>query len=103
MQVRIDRYNPDTGEKKVDTFMVPVTNEQKMTVMDILDYIALHLDHSLSYYKHSVCNHGICGRCSLNINGKIRLACLTVANDYEQLTLAPASGRRLIKDLVTKF
>lgn len=102
MEVKIQRFNPDTGEKSVDTFNVPVTSEKRMTVMDVLDYISLYLDPSLSYYKHSVCNHGICVRCSLNVNGKMRLACLEVANDYETLELAPASGRRLIKDLVTK-
>lgn len=102
MEVKVNRYNPDTDEKRIDLFNVPITSEHRMTVMDVLDYISLYLDYSLSYYKHSVCNHGICGRCLLSVNGKVRLACLEVANDYSALELAPAPGRRLIKDLVTK-
>ncbi|MGI6623680.1 MAG: 2Fe-2S iron-sulfur cluster-binding protein [Acetivibrionales bacterium] len=103
MKVEIERYRPDTGEKRKDCFEVPVTNDRRMTVMDLLDYISLNLDGSLSYYKHSACNHGICGRCSLQVNGKTRLACLTVVNDYDTLTLSPANGRKVIKDLVTKL
>lgn len=102
MRVIINRYNPTTREKYTQIFDVPVAPQKKMTVMDILDYTSENLDSSLSYYKHSVCNHGICGRCSLDINGKTRLACLIVANDYDELVLSPAKGRKIIKDLVTK-
>ncbi len=86
----------------MDVYEVPVSADCRMTVMDVLDYIALNLDHTLSYYKHSVCNHGICGRCGLSVNGKTRLACLTVANEYGQLELAPVFSHELIKDLVTQ-
>jgi succinate dehydrogenase/fumarate reductase-like Fe-S protein len=102
MEVFIHRYNPDTGDKWIDSFEVP-TEEKSMTVMDVLEYISANLDNTLGYYKHSVCNHGICGRCSLSINGRTRLACIELANNYDTLTLGPVPSRKLIRDLVTRL
>lgn len=102
MIVQIDRYEPESGKKRTDSFEVPLTNH-RMTVMDVLEYITLHFDPSVAYYHHSVCDHGICGRCSLRVNGKTALACLTVANDFDALHLAPAPGRTVVRDLVTKL
>lgn len=102
MNVLIDRYNPDSREAKTDSFEVPTT-QCRMTVMDVLEYISVHLDPTVAYYHHSVCDHGICGRCSVRINGKTALACLTVANNFEQLHLAPATGRTVVRDLVTRL
>lgn len=102
MKILVQRYNADTTETRIDEFEVPVCKDKTMTVMDVLDYISLNLDSTLNYYKHSVCNRGICGRCSLSVNGKVRLACLEIANNYESLTLKPVPGRTVINDLVTK-
>ncbi len=102
MKILVQRYNPVTSETRIDEFEVPVCKDKNMTVMDVLDYISLKLDSTLNYYKHSVCNHGICGRCSLSVNGKVRLACLEVVNNYESLFLKPIPNRVLINDLVTK-
>lgn len=101
MKVDIHRYDPDADRKWVDTFDVP-TDGRSMTVMDVLDEISFTLDNTLAYYKHSVCNHGICGRCSIQINGQVRLACTEIANDFERLTLAPMPSRKVVRDLVTR-
>lgn len=103
MLVKVYRYTPEDNREYYDSFEVPVPADQNWTVMDTLDYISLHLDSTLSYYKHSTCNHGICGRCSVMVNGKTRLACLEVVNQYSELTLSPAQNRRVIKDLVTRL
>ena len=71
-------------------------------VMDVLDYIYENLDHTLSYYKHSTCNQGICGRCAVKVNGSYRLACVAqVTPDTDHLLLEPVPGG-IIKDLVVK-
>jgi len=101
VDVFIHRYDPDTGNKWVDKYTVPVENKS-MTVMDVLEYISANLDHTLGYYKHSVCNHGICGRCAISVNGRPCLACIEIANNYETLILAPAPNRKLVRDLVTR-
>ena len=50
------------------------------------------------------CKAGKCGSCSMEINGKPRLACMTqVANfkDDETITITPLRAFPVIKDLVT--
>lgn len=101
MTVFIDRYDPDCSREWTEQFEVPDTG-RRMTVMDVLEYITLHFDPTVAYYHHSVCDHGICGRCALRVNGKTALACLTVANDFQELHLSPAAGRTRIRDLVTQ-
>lgn len=104
MEVTIERYNPDNQSRFTSRFSVPVPLQECWSVMDVLDYISLKLDPSLSYYKHSACDHGICGRCSLAVNGKTRLACVEVVSGSDDcLALGPAPGRTPIKDLVTRL
>lgn len=100
MTVLMDRFDPESGKQWTDSFEVPEVEKRRMTVMDVLEYISLYLDPSVAYYHHSVCGHGICGRCLVRVNGKSALACITVANDYESLHLAPAAGT-VVRDLVT--
>lgn len=103
MEVRIDRYDPDTQNSRVERFEIPQEICEGMTVMDVLGYIATQYDPTLAYYQHSVCNHGICGRCSLRVNGKVRLACITPVEGLTELHVAPADGRTVIRDLVTRL
>ncbi|MCC8060933.1 MAG: succinate dehydrogenase [Clostridiales bacterium] len=101
MKVSIDRYDPDTKEKKTDVFMLDDEICQGMTVMSLLNYLSVHCDTTIAYYHHSVCDHGICGRCSLLVNERVKLACVTAVADYEELRLGPVPGRRIVRDLVT--
>ena len=78
------------------TFEAPA--DGTWTIMDVLDYIALHLDPSLAYYKHSACNQGICARCMLKVNGKTALAC-TCRPEGDDLSLEPRAGS-VVRDLV---
>jgi len=101
MKVKVFRMDPSTDrEGHFQEYDVPVNKGERWTVMDVLDYIALHLDSSLSYYRHSVCNQGICARCSIKINGKVELAC-THKVEEEELILEPRNDR-VVKDLVTR-
>lgn len=50
------------------------------------------------------CKAGKCGSCSMEINGKPRLACMTRLNDFdpdERITVTPMRSFEVIKDLVT--
>ena len=75
--------------------------DEEWTVMDVMDYISENLDPTVSYYKHSACDHGICDRCLLQVNGKPGLACTTRVDPAGVLTLEPAARRTVVKDLVT--
>jgi succinate dehydrogenase / fumarate reductase iron-sulfur subunit len=101
MRVKVFRMDPSVDkEGYFQEYDVPVNKEEKWTVMDVLHYIALNLDSSLSYYRHSICNQGICARCLIKVNGKVELACVYKVVE-DELILEPGSGK-LVKDLVTK-
>lgn len=100
MNVKIYRFNPETDqEARYDTFRVDVSREDRMTVMKLLEYIGDELDGTLSFYMHSVCGQGICGRCAVKVNGKVKLACCTVLTG-DDVILEPA-GKNVVKDLMT--
>jgi len=102
MRVRVFRMDPSVDkEGYFQEYDVPVNNKEKWTIMDVLDYIALNLDHSLSYYRHSVCNQGICARCSIRVNGKVELACTRKVVE-DELILEPRKDK-VVKDLVTEI
>lgn len=96
MRIRVRRTG---GENRIDVFQVPAV-ENQWTVMDVLDYIALNLDPSLGYYRHSVCNQGVCGRCAVKVNGRAVLAC-TSKIQGEDLLLEPINGK-VIRDLIVE-
>jgi succinate dehydrogenase/fumarate reductase-like Fe-S protein len=100
MQVKVYRKDPEHDSAgHYDVFHIPYSEADKATVMDVLDYISLYYDGSLAYYKHSACDHGICGRCGLRVNGKAVLACTSVA-DTPLLLLEPLRNKEIVKDLV---
>jgi succinate dehydrogenase/fumarate reductase-like Fe-S protein len=101
MKVKVFRY--DLGKKPepwYDEYEVPLANDGNHTVMDVLDYIFTNLDGTLSYYRHSVCNQGICRRCALRVNGSVRLACTHRVWD-ENLCIEPRN-KKYVKDLVVQ-
>lgn len=101
MKVTVYRFNPETDqEASYQTYELPITKTDRYTVMDILEYIYNHYDTSLSFFNHSACNHGICGRCGLKINGKPGLAC-TVLVESDEIKLEPINTH-VVKDLVVR-
>jgi len=101
VKVDVHRYDPESGRKWIDTYEV-CTTERSMTVMDVLEQISSNIDNTLAFYKHSVCNHGICARCAILVNGRARLACTELVSNYESISLAPLANRSLVRDLVTR-
>lgn len=101
MTVTVFRFNPETDiSPHYDTFQVELKSDSRMTVMNLLEHIGNPLDGTLSFYMHSVCGQGICGRCAVKVNGKVRLACNTVLTG-EDVVLEPAKDK-VVKDLVVQ-
>jgi succinate dehydrogenase/fumarate reductase-like Fe-S protein len=101
--VRVLRFDPSVDRAAYfETFNIPIPTEEKWTVLDVLDYIQLHLDGSLSYYRHSACNRGVCTRCVAHINGNTRLVCQYVVPAEGEVVLEPPPGKSVIKDLIGK-
>lgn len=101
MRIKVYRFNPESDNSSYfDEFQLPQKKEDKCTAMDILRYIYENLDQTLSFYNHSACNHGICGRCAVKINGKVRLAC-TYVIDSDEIIIEPKNNK-VVKDLVVE-
>ena len=101
VKVSVSRFDPLVDQNPYfDTFHVPVPDKEAWTVSNILDYIQEHLDRSLSYYRHSACNRGICMRCIAKVNGRARLLCKHVVSDDGDIVLEPLEGKEVIKDLL---
>ncbi len=73
--------------------------EDWMTVLNVLDYIHEDYDRSLAYYKS--CRIGKCTGCLVEVDGKDKLACTTLAKSG--MKIGPAKGRKVIRDLVIEF
>lgn len=100
MNILIDRFHPQQRRAYQSSYHIDDRTATGMTVMDVLVYITQNIDPTLGIYSHSVCNHGICKRCVLRVNGEVALACTTRVSDYEELHLSPANSSHVIRDLV---
>ncbi|MGE0867187.1 MAG: succinate dehydrogenase/fumarate reductase iron-sulfur subunit [Kofleriaceae bacterium] len=73
-----------------------------MVVLDVLHRIQAQQANDLALRWN--CKAGKCGSCSMEINGKPRLACMTrmnVFSETEEITTQPLKTFPVIKDLVT--
>lgn len=98
----IYRYDPDTGENpRYDRFEIDTDNCGPM-VLDALIKMKSEQDASLTFRRS--CREGICGSCSMNINGKNGLACTTAIEDCKgDVKITPLPHMEVIKDLVPDF
>ena len=97
---KIYRYDPDSGENpRFDTFEVDLDNCGPM-VLDALIKIKSEQDSTLTFRRS--CREGICGSCSMNLNGKNGLACTTAIEECKgkEVVITPLPSMEVIKDLV---
>ena len=76
--------------------------DQGMVVLDVLHRIQARQANDLAIRWN--CKAGKCGSCSMEINGRPRLACMTRMNEFpahEALTIQPMKAFPVIRDLVT--
>ena len=73
-----------------------------MVVLDVIHKIQAQNANDLAVRWN--CKAGKCGSCSMEINGKPKLSCMTRMNEYdseETITITPLKTFPVIKDLVT--
>ena len=98
LKISILRYDPHCKEEAAHMETFEVTEAPGMTLYIVLNDIRKHQDNSLKF--DFVCRAGICGSCSMLINGRPGLACSTLtAKLGEEITLAPLPTFELIGDL----
>jgi succinate dehydrogenase / fumarate reductase iron-sulfur subunit len=95
----IYRYDPDSSEgPRLDSFEVDLDDCGPM-VLDALVWIKNKVDSTLTFRRS--CREGICGSCSMNIDGTNWLACTRFISDLATpATIYPLANLRIIKDLV---
>ena len=89
--------DPKSG--RWETHDVPF--EPGQSVLDGLRWIRVHKDPSLAI-RFSCINANACKECMLELDGKTVYAC-TARLEPRQMTLAPLSNKRLVRDLVTEI
>ena len=99
---KVYRYDPDSGQNpRFDTFEID-TEKCGPMVLDALIKMKSEQDSSLTFRRS--CREGICGSCSMNMNGKNGLACTTAIEDLKgDITITPLPAMDVIKDLVPDF
>ena len=96
---KIYRYDPDTGRNpRVDTYTLDLDKTGPM-VLDALIRIKNEVDSTLTFRRS--CREGICGSCSMNMDGRNGLACTTAIDDIKgDVTITPLPHMDVVKDLV---
>lgn len=90
------RYNPEQPDEGPTTDTYSVTPSGGM-VLDALIDIKNTLDPTLTFRRS--CREGVCGSCSMNVNGKNTLACIEPLQENTQVF--PLPHMNVTKDLVT--
>merc|ERR1711973_495945 len=94
------RWNPDKpGDKpRMENYQVDLNTCGPM-VLDALIKIKNEIDPTLTFRRS--CREGICGSCSMNIDGVNNLACLSYITDKSKETkIWPLPHMYVVKDLV---
>ncbi|MEA3349195.1 MAG: succinate dehydrogenase iron-sulfur subunit [Chloroflexota bacterium] len=96
--LKIFRYNPEEDKKPhYDKFTVE--GEPIDRVLDLLERIKDYHDGTLAFRR--ACAHGICGSCSMRINGINQLACKALVQDVgTKIKVEPLLGLAVEKDLI---
>merc|ERR1719240_956154 len=94
----IYRWDPDTGAKpRMQDYEIDM-NECGPMVLDALIKIKNEVDPTLTFRRS--CREGICGSCSVNIDGSNTLACLCKVSDAPKMKVYPLPHMYVLKDLV---
>ena len=99
---RIYRWDPESGQNpRYDTFEIDLDQCGPM-VLDALIKIKNEVDPTLTFRRS--CREGICGSCSMNMNGRNGLACTTSIEDLTgEVRITPLPHMEVVKDLVPDF
>jgi len=96
---KIYRYDPDSGANpRFDKYTIDLDKCGPM-VLDALIKIKNEIDPTLTFRRS--CREGICGSCSMNMDGRNGLACTTAIEDLKgEVQITPLPALDVVKDLV---
>jgi succinate dehydrogenase / fumarate reductase, iron-sulfur subunit len=98
-ELRVYRWNPEEGgNPRMDTYWVD-TDDCGPMVLDALLWIKNKVDATLTLRRS--CREGICGSCSMNIDGINTLACTKGWDEISgPVKVYPLPHMKVVKDLV---
>ena len=98
-EFKIYRWDPEgDSNPRLDTYEVDMSTCGPM-VLDALIKIKNEIDPTLTFRRS--CREGICGSCSMNIDGTNTLACLKACDDVGgAVKIYPLPHMAVVKDLV---
>jgi succinate dehydrogenase / fumarate reductase iron-sulfur subunit len=98
-RIKVYRWNPDDGRNpRVDTFEIDLDDCGPM-VLDALIKIKDEVDSTLTFRRS--CREGVCGSCSMNIDGTNTLACTKFIDEVKgDIKVYPLPHMPVVKDLV---
>jgi succinate dehydrogenase iron-sulfur subunit len=99
-KAQLQVWRGDAGQGELADYQVEVHEGE--VVLDVLHRLQATQANDLAIRWN--CKAGKCGSCSMEINGRPRLACMTRMNTFtegETLTLTPIRTFPVIRDLVT--
>src|SRR4051812_35269848 len=98
-EFKIYRWSPDDGKgPRTDTYEIDLDACGPM-VLDALIKIKNEVDPTLTFRRS--CREGICGSCSMNIDGGNTLACLKPIDEVKgTVKINPLPHMSVLKDLV---
>ena len=96
---KVYRWDPDgNGNPRTDTYEIDMDSCGPM-VLDALIKIKNEIDPTLTFRRS--CREGICGSCSMNIDGRNTLACTKAIEDIKgEVRIYPLPHMPVVKDLV---
>lgn len=96
---KVYRWSPDDGQNPtLDTYEVDLDRVGPM-VLDALIHIKNDIDPTLAFRRS--CREGICGSCSMNIDGTNTLACLKPTQDIKgDAKIYPLPHMAVVRDLI---
>jgi succinate dehydrogenase/fumarate reductase iron-sulfur protein len=102
--INIMRFDPSMDEKPhLETYVVPWQGASPDEVTDLmsllqgLDYIYDNLAQIAYDFN---CGAGLCGRCTIMVDGKPKLACWTKLEKGGNYTIEPLQGFDVVRDLI---
>lgn len=98
-KLNIYRYDPDSSENpRIDSYEVNMDDCGPM-VLDALIKIKDEIDSTVTFRRS--CREGICGSCSMNIDGTNTLACIKPIDEVSgDINIFPLPHMKVVKDLV---
>lgn len=99
---KIYRWSPDDSENpRMDSYELDLDSCGPM-VLDALIKIKNEMDPTLTFRRS--CREGICGSCSMNIDGSNTLACTKPIDEVKgDVAITPLPHMEVVKDLVPDF